>query len=238
MDPLSSELRVIEAAEALARTLGGDPNHTVAAAALDTAGTIHSAVNVFHFTGGPCAELVVLGVAAAAKAGPLLAIAAAGDRGRGLIPPCGRCRQVLLDQHPDVLVAVPGGSGPTMVPVHKLLPSTYFYPDSDARRVLRFNSRYAEDVRSGAKTTTVRWDERVAEGPVLVVFEDHPEHLVLDGEVLAVEHFSLESLTTEQAGLNPADDIDALRAGLRQHYPDMPDDATVAVVRFAVVDQI
>ncbi len=236
MDPLSSELRVIEAAEALARTLGGDPNHTVAAAALDTAGTIHSGVNVFHFTGGPCAELVVLGVAAAAKAGPLLAIAAAGDRGRGLIPPCGRCRQVLLDQHPDVLVAVPGASGPTMVPVHKLLPSTYFYPDSDARRVLRFNSRYAEDVRSGIKTTTVRWDDPVSVGPVLIVFEDHPDHLVLNGEVLAVDHHPLVTLTAEQAGMDPADDVTDLKSGLRQHYPDMPDDATVAVVRFVVTD--
>ena len=54
MDPFSSERRVIEAAEALARTLGADPNHTVAAAALDSRGRIHTAVTVYHFTGGPC----------------------------------------------------------------------------------------------------------------------------------------------------------------------------------------
>ncbi len=96
MEPLESERRVIEAAESLARTLGGDTNHSVAAAAMDTVGRIHLGVNVHHFTGGPCAELVTLGVAATAQAGPLVTMAAAGDGGRGLIPPCGRCRQVML----------------------------------------------------------------------------------------------------------------------------------------------
>ena len=57
MDPFSSERRVIEAAEALARTLGDDPNHTVAAVALDSRGRIHTAVNVYHFTGGPVLSL-------------------------------------------------------------------------------------------------------------------------------------------------------------------------------------
>ena len=70
MKLFDSERRVIEAAERLAARLGGDRNRTVAAAAMDTAGRIHEAVNVYHFAGGPCAELVVLGVAAAAGAGP------------------------------------------------------------------------------------------------------------------------------------------------------------------------
>lgn len=69
MNLFDSERRVVETAERLATTLGNDPNHTVAAAAMDTSGRIHTAVNVYHFTGGPCAELVVLGAAAAAGAG-------------------------------------------------------------------------------------------------------------------------------------------------------------------------
>lgn len=77
------EVRLIEAAESLARTLGADPDHTMAAAALDAAGRIHVGVNVLHFTGGPCAELVALGAAAAAHAGPLVAMAAVGDGARG-----------------------------------------------------------------------------------------------------------------------------------------------------------
>lgn len=154
MDLLPAERRTIESAEALARTLGDNPVHTVAAAALDTEGRIHTAINVYHFTGGPCAELVVLGAAAAAQAGPLVAIAAAGDRGRGLIPPCGRCRQVMLDLHPDLLVAVPTQGGPDMRPVPRLLPDTYFFPDSQAKRVLRFNRRYYDAVVRGEKTSS------------------------------------------------------------------------------------
>lgn len=133
---------MIEAAEFLARTLGKDPNHTAAAAVLDTQGRIHTAVNVYHFTGGPCAELVALGVAATARAGPLVAMAAAGDRGRGLMPPCGRCGQVMLDLPPDLVVAVPTEQGPRMRPIAKLLPDTYFFPDGNAEHVLRFNKRY------------------------------------------------------------------------------------------------
>lgn len=131
MEPLPDERGVIEAAEALAATLGGGMVHTVAAAAMDRSGQIHTAVNVHHFTGGPCAELVVLGVAAAAGAGPLIIIAAAGDGGRSLLAPCGRCRQVLLDLHPDIVVALPGTDGPDLQPVRSLLPQAYVQPEID-----------------------------------------------------------------------------------------------------------
>ncbi|MDN6747004.1 MAG: cytidine deaminase, partial [Brevibacterium sp.] len=103
MDLYESELKVVAAAESMAATLGTDENHSVAAAAMDTHGRIHTGVNVHHFTGGPCAELVAIGNAAAAEAGPLVTIAAAGDNGRGLLSPCGRCRQVILDLHPAAL---------------------------------------------------------------------------------------------------------------------------------------
>lgn len=128
MRPLPDQQRVIDAAEALAARLGHDPNHTVAAAVIDGDGRVYQAANVYHFTGGPCAELVALGVAAAAGATQLRMIAAAGDGGRGVIPPCGRCRQVLRDQHPDILVAVPGGDGPQVHPVRTLLPHSYLAP--------------------------------------------------------------------------------------------------------------
>ncbi|MFT7764295.1 cytidine deaminase [Clavibacter tessellarius] len=123
-----SARRVVHAAEALARTLGADAHHTVAAAALDGAGRIHTGANVLHFTGGPCAELVALGAAAAAGAGALVAMAAVGDGGRGVLAPCGRCRQVMLDLHPGILVVMPGTAGPTPVPVAELLPGAYARP--------------------------------------------------------------------------------------------------------------
>ncbi|WP_457962509.1 hypothetical protein M1E17_13230 [Arthrobacter sp. D1-29] len=53
MEPLEMERRVIEAAEVLARSLGSNPNHTVAAAAMDTNGRIHTAVNVITSPAAP-----------------------------------------------------------------------------------------------------------------------------------------------------------------------------------------
>lgn len=234
MEPLESERRVIEAAENLARTLGSDTNHTVAAAAMDTNGRIHQAVNVHHFTGGPCAELVTLGVAATAQAGPLVTMAAAGDGGRGLIPPCGRCRQVMLDLHPDILVAVPSLAGPKMRPIAKLLADTYFFPDGDAKRVFRFNKRYYGAIVGGQKTSSVRWDEQISVGAALFYFEDDDVHPPLHGEILEVQRYRLGDLTPERLRLSEGGSVDGYIEGLRQHYPLMPADAFVDVVDFKV----
>jgi cytidine deaminase len=228
------ECRVIEAAEALARSLGNDPNHTVAAAAMDTNGRIHKAVNVYHFTGGPCAELVTLGVAATAEAGPLVAMAAAGDGGRGLISPCGRCRQVMLDLHPDILVAVPTVAGPQMRPIAKLLSDTYFFPDAQAERVFRFNRRYYDAVACGRKTSSVRWDERIAVGPAIFYFEDDAQCPPLRGEILEIQRYRINDLTPERLRLSNGGTVEGYLEGLRRHYPTMPDDAFVDVVDFHV----
>lgn len=233
MDLLEVERRTIESAEALARSLGDNAVHTVAAAALDTQGRIHTALNVYHFTGGPCAELVALGVAATAQAGPLVAIAAAGDRGRGLIPPCGRCRQVMLDLHPDLLVAVPTEGGPDMRPVARLLPDTYFFPDARAERVLRFNRRYYDAVVRGEKTSSVRWGEQIQLGKAIFYFEDDGRP-ALQGEVLEVNRYALGELMSERLRLESGESVQGYLAGLRQHYPQMPADAAVDVVDFRV----
>jgi cytidine deaminase len=233
MEPLATESRVIDEAESLARTLGSDPNHTVAAVAMDTRGRLHRAVNVYHFTGGPCAELVVLGVAATAVAGPLVAIAAAGDRGRGLIPPCGRCRQVMLDQHPDLLVAVPTDTGPRMRRLTSLLPDTYFFPDADAPRVFRLNKRYREAVEAGHKTSSVRWDESWSAGPVTIYFEDDDGE-PLSGVIMTTNDYRLDDLTQERLRVEPTASIDEYVTGLRSHYPSMPADAVVQVVDFTI----
>lgn len=125
-----TESRLVAAAQEVAGSLRADDVHTVAAAAMDDAGRIYTGVNVAHFTGGPCAELVVLGTAAAAGAGPLTTIVAVGDGGRGVLAPCGRCRQVLLDLHPEILAIVPTDAGPVAKPVRDLLPFGYGAPGS------------------------------------------------------------------------------------------------------------
>lgn len=236
MELLDSERRVIAAAESLASTLGHDSNHTVAAAAMDAQGRIHTAVNVYHFTGGPCAELVVLGVAAAAGAGPLLTMAAAGDGGRQLLAPCGRCRQVMLDLHPDILVAVPTASGPDVVPIRTLLASGYRHPDAAPARLVRFNRRYFDDIAEGRKTTTVRYNDDVPVGRALFVFEDDPEHRTLDGDVLAVTRHRLDTISPDDARVDSTSALNELRAGLAQHYPGIPTDAAIDVVDFRIVN--
>lgn len=98
---------LVAAATEIARTRCRGDNHTMAAAARAADGRIVTGVNVYHFTGGPCAELVVVGAAAAQGAYDLETIVAVGDRDRGVVPPCGRCRQTLLDHFPTLEVIVP-----------------------------------------------------------------------------------------------------------------------------------
>ncbi len=233
---LDSETAVLHAAEQLATTLGWSDNHTVAAAAMDVDGRIYTGVNVHHFTGGPCAELVVLGAVATAGGRPIMTIAAAGDRGRGLLSPCGRCRQVLLDTHPDVMVIVPSDDGPQPRPVRVLLPDMYRFPDAVPPRLVRFNERYAEAVTSGTKRMTIRFEDPLVVGPATFVFEDHPQFLARSGVVDSVTPVRLSELTPAHATAEGADSVDALREGLRGHYPGLADDAVVDVVEFHLAE--
>jgi cytidine deaminase len=243
-----NDQRVLDAATELVGRLGDDERHSVAAAAIDVSGRIHTGVNVFHFTGGPCAELVALGQAAAVSTDRIMTIVAVGDRGRGVIAPCGRCRQVLLDLHPDALVLVPaGGTGapsapaaePRAVPVRSLLVDAYASVDNGglaAPRVLRFAGRYREDVLAGRKSVTIRFRDPYAPGAATFVFED--EHLegfrTAEGRIEAVERRRFADLTPEDARAENCPDVPTLWEGLRGHYPDITDDDVVDVLRIAV----
>lgn len=104
-------------------------SNTMAAAARARDGRIVTAVNAYHFTGGPCAELVLIGAAAAQGAYELDTIVAVGDRDRGVVPPCGRCRQVLLDYFPVLKVIVGEGDRIRTVRITDLLPESYVWAD-------------------------------------------------------------------------------------------------------------
>ncbi len=118
----------MERANALVGQRARGEEHTVAAIVRTQDGHEAVGMNVFHFTGGPCAELVALGAAAAATSSPVELVVAVGDRERGVLAPCGRCRQVLLDLHPHARVIVPGGEGPVVSDVADLLPGAYDWP--------------------------------------------------------------------------------------------------------------
>jgi cytidine deaminase len=125
--PVDQEL--VEAATHVARTRCRGDNHTMASAARAADGRIVTAVNAYHFTGGPCAELVVIGTAAAQGIYDLDTIVAVGDRERGDASPCGRCRQALLDYFPTLKVVVGNGDDRRTVLITDLLPETYVWAD-------------------------------------------------------------------------------------------------------------
>lgn len=101
---------------------GEDGVHTMGAAVRADDGRAFAAVNLYHFTGGPCAELVALGTARAQGARQITHIVAVGNHGRGPVGPCGRDRQVLLDFHPGIRVILPTPDGVRSVAIEDLMP--------------------------------------------------------------------------------------------------------------------
>ena len=105
-----------------------DGMHTMGAAVLTADGGMHAGVNLYHFTGGPCAELVALAAARAAGAARPEVIVAVGNHGRGIQSPCGRDRQILADCYPGIRVLMPTADGPVSIPAEDLLPFGFVHP--------------------------------------------------------------------------------------------------------------
>ncbi len=99
-----------------------DGVHTMGAAVRASDGRMFAGVNLYHFTGGPCAELVALGAARAGGAREITTIVAVGNHGRGPVGPCGRDRQVLFDYYPTVQVIMPTDQGLRSVLITDLMP--------------------------------------------------------------------------------------------------------------------
>ena len=108
-----------------ANTDGPDGVYTMGAAVRGVDGRMYAGINLYHFTGGPCAELVALGRARADGARELTTIVAVGNEGRGVVGPCGRDRQVLVDYHPTIRVILPTPDRPASVLATDLLPGAY-----------------------------------------------------------------------------------------------------------------
>ncbi|MER7010615.1 cytidine deaminase [Saccharopolyspora sp. NPDC000359] len=102
-------------------TDGASGIHTMGAA-VRADSRAFTGVNLYHFTGGPCAELVAIGSARAQGARQLECIVAVGSDGRGVTGPCGRDRQVFADYYPEMRVIVPTPDGLRSVLAAELLP--------------------------------------------------------------------------------------------------------------------
>lgn len=133
----AADRELIEFARAVvdANTDGEAGVHTMGAAVRAADGTMYGGINVYHFTGGPCAELVALGNARASGARELSTIVAVGNMGRGVVGPCGRDRQILFDYHRGIRVLLPTGKGVVAaVRIEDLMPFvTAWSPEEGSR---------------------------------------------------------------------------------------------------------
>ncbi|WP_156109857.1 hypothetical protein [Cryobacterium sp. MLB-32] len=78
-------------------------------------------MNLFHLTGGPCAELVALGAARAEVRREITTIVAVGNHECGVVGPCGRDRQVLFDYYPGIMVLLPTAEGVRVAAIKTLM---------------------------------------------------------------------------------------------------------------------
>ncbi|QUH01739.1 ASCH domain-containing protein [Saccharopolyspora erythraea] len=228
---------LVRHATGLAESLGEHDDHTVVSAAYDESGEIVTGVNAYHFTGGPCAELVLLG-RAAERAVPVRVetIVAVMKRTGAVISPCGRCRQVLFDYHQQTRVVVHGPNGLEAVGIRELLPHAFdwhAYEPGGPGPALHMHPAYLDAVRAGAKTTTVRVHDPVSPGPVRLVFDGGGGTSTrIDAVVTEVRAASLRELTDEDARRDGFDDRQALLEALELHYPGIAPATRVDVVRF------
>ncbi|WP_199184067.1 cytidine deaminase [Cryobacterium sp. Y57] len=125
--PTAEDLELVELArETIDASTDAGPNedgaHTMGAAVRDADGRMFAGVNLFYFTGGPCAELVALGTARAQGGRKITTIVAVGNHGRGVVGPCGRDRQVLFDYYPGIRVLLPTAEGVRVATIEGLMP--------------------------------------------------------------------------------------------------------------------
>jgi cytidine deaminase len=129
MEKISSEL--IDAAFRCFSKIPANENHSVVASVLTKDNKIFTAFNVHHFTGGPCAEPAAFGTAAAQGYLPhdlthVVAVIDKGGKG-GVINPCGKCRQIMLDLCPEIQVVIVAEEDEIrIVPCKDLLPYAYY----------------------------------------------------------------------------------------------------------------
>jgi cytidine deaminase len=108
--------------------------HTVAAAIRGRDGRIWTGLHLGATVGrlSICAEAVALGRALLEGDGKIDTVVAVRhpkpdetDRTLAVVPPCGACREMLLDHCPDALVILHAASGLAKLPVRQLLPEPY-----------------------------------------------------------------------------------------------------------------
>ena len=123
--PLNDDDRgLIEIAEETLRKNYVPGRHTCAAAVLCGGGRIYTGVNIQTAGYGTCAEPVALGAAFTKGEREARSIVVVCRRFNNypVIPPCGNCRQMLLDYFPDIQVILDANGAMQKTAARHLLP--------------------------------------------------------------------------------------------------------------------
>ncbi len=123
----SHDRELVEAAIDVIRRNYQDQRHTVGAAVLSSSGKIFSAVNLDSCGYGPCAEPIALGAAISNGETSFHTIVAVSGTGNyyPVLPPCGNCRQLLLDYAHGIMVVLSIEDRLLKVDLENLLPFAY-----------------------------------------------------------------------------------------------------------------
>lgn len=232
---LTDDLRgLVRRAVRHARRWNDDADHTVAAALLTGSGQIVLGMNTYHFLGGPCGEIAALSNhAATAPDDPIVAVAAVHGPTGEVIPPCGKCRQILHDISPAIDVVVREPSGLTTRTAAELLPLAYDWREANRPQKVYMWEGYESAIRSGTKRQTVRVDDPFRPGPAELVFEKESGEVVsLPATVTTVRATAREQLAEVDATRDGFDSLAELQAALDVHYPGLPPTAAVDIVEF------
>lgn len=119
--------KLIDLATRELQRINSEPLQTVIAAARTKSGKEVTAVNLYHFTGGPCAEAVLIAnnLYTGDSFEQIVAVHFDDNHTVEVINPCGRCRQMFNDYLPDVSVLTDDGGNVTEKSVDELLPYAY-----------------------------------------------------------------------------------------------------------------
>ena len=128
LEPLEkADHELIAAARDVLRRNHTPGRHTVGAAVRCASGRVYTGVNVDACGYGPCAETIAIGTAFSSGERKISSIVAVSKRGNDYvaIPPCGNCRQMLVDYSPQAMVILPHGEEIGKTDAMSLLPASY-----------------------------------------------------------------------------------------------------------------
>jgi cytidine deaminase len=125
---------LIEAATEVIRRNHREGRHSVGAAVRCASGKVYVGVDVETTAYGPCAEPVAIGAAVSRGEREFVSIVAVGLREgtAAVIPPCGNCRQLLIDYAPNSTVILLEGAKLVKRKARDLLPLPYQRFESDS----------------------------------------------------------------------------------------------------------